>query len=67
MGKMRAVQVPGPKKPFELVEKEIPSPKEGVFALKCKPVEFAIVILLQKRDSFQAFNTQEFPVMKLRG
>lgn len=34
MGKMRAVQVPGPKKPFELVEKEIPSPKKGSVRVK---------------------------------
>ncbi len=34
MGKMRAVQVPGPKKPFELVEKEIPSPKKGTVRVK---------------------------------
>ena len=31
---MRAVQVPGPKKPFELVEKEIPSPKKGCVRVK---------------------------------
>ena len=34
MGKMRAVQVPGPKMPFELVEKEIPAPKKGSVRVK---------------------------------
>ncbi len=34
MGKMRAMQVPGPKQPFELVEKEIPSPKKGMVRVK---------------------------------
>lgn len=31
---MRAVQVPGPKQPFELVEKEIPSPQKGSVRVK---------------------------------
>lgn len=34
MGKMRAVQVPGPNMPFELVEKEIPSPTRGTARVK---------------------------------
>jgi D-arabinose 1-dehydrogenase-like Zn-dependent alcohol dehydrogenase len=34
MKKMRAIQVPGPKKPFELVEREIPSPKRGTVRVK---------------------------------
>ncbi len=34
MAKMRAVQVPGPGKPFELVEKEMPSPKRGCVRVK---------------------------------
>lgn len=34
MGKMRAVQVPGPKMPFELIEKEIPSPGKGSVRVK---------------------------------
>lgn len=34
MAKMRAVQVPGPGKPFELVEREIPSPKKGSVRVK---------------------------------
>src|SRR5476649_789472 len=34
MGRMRAVQVQGPKMPFELVEKEIPSPKKGSVRVK---------------------------------
>jgi D-arabinose 1-dehydrogenase-like Zn-dependent alcohol dehydrogenase len=34
MRKMRAVQVPGPKKPFELLEKEIPAPKKGSVRVK---------------------------------
>ncbi len=34
MAKMRAVQVPGPKKPFELVEKEIPTPQKGTVRVK---------------------------------
>jgi D-arabinose 1-dehydrogenase-like Zn-dependent alcohol dehydrogenase len=34
MGKMRAVQVPGPKMPFQLVEKEIPTPKKGCVRVK---------------------------------
>ncbi len=34
MRKMRAVQVPGPNKPFELIEKEIPSPKRGTVRVK---------------------------------
>lgn len=34
MGKMRAIQVPGPNQPFELVEKEIPQPKNGTVRIK---------------------------------
>lgn len=34
MKKMRAVQVPGPKMPFELVEKEIPIPQKGSVRVK---------------------------------
>lgn len=34
MAKMRAVQVPGPKQPFELVEREIPEPKKGTVRIK---------------------------------
>lgn len=34
MKKMRAVQVPGPKMPFQLVEKEVPSPKKGTVRVK---------------------------------
>ncbi len=34
MGKMRAVQIPGPNMPFELVEKEIPSPTRGTVRVK---------------------------------
>lgn len=34
MAKMRAVQVPGPNKPFELIEKEIPSPERGTVRVK---------------------------------
>ena len=34
MAKMRAVQVPGPNKPLELVQKEIPSPKRGTVRVK---------------------------------
>lgn len=34
MSKMRAVQVPGPKMPFEIVEKEIPFPKRGSVRVK---------------------------------
>lgn len=34
MKKMRAVQVPGPNKPFELVEKEIPNPKRNWVRVK---------------------------------
>lgn len=34
MAKMRAVQVPGPNQPFELVEKDIPEPKNGCVRIK---------------------------------
>lgn len=34
MKKMRAVQVPGPKMDFELVEREIPTPKKGFVRVK---------------------------------
>lgn len=34
MGKMRAIQVPGPKMPFQLVEKEIPAPYRGSVRVK---------------------------------
>ena len=34
MGKMRAVQAPGPKKPLELVEREIPEPGNGMVRVK---------------------------------
>jgi D-arabinose 1-dehydrogenase-like Zn-dependent alcohol dehydrogenase len=34
MPKMRAVQVPGPKQPFEIVEREIPEPGPGSVRIK---------------------------------
>lgn len=34
MAKMRAAQVPGPNQPFQLVEKEIPTPKRGQVRIK---------------------------------
>lgn len=34
MAKMQAVQVPGPNKPFEIVEREIPNPKRGQVRVK---------------------------------
>ncbi len=36
MAKMRAVQVPGPNKPFQLIEKEIPTPKKNGVRVKIK-------------------------------
>ncbi len=34
MPKMRAIQVPGPNQPFQLVQKEIPTPKRGTVRVK---------------------------------
>lgn len=34
MAKMRVAQVPGPKKPFEIVEREIPTPQKGSVRVK---------------------------------
>lgn len=34
MAKMRCVQVPGPNQPFQLVEREIPTPKKGTVRVK---------------------------------
>lgn len=34
MAKMRCAQIPGPKQPFQIIEKEIPSPKRGQARVK---------------------------------
>ena len=64
---MRSVQVSKPKGPFEIVERDIPEPGPMQVVSRYKPVAYAIVIPLLKKDYSQASNIHGFLAMRLQG
>ena len=60
MTKMRAVQVPQAKGPFEIVEREIPEPTPGSVRIKVQACGVCHSDSLTKRGFFQAFSTRGF-------
>ena len=67
MGKMRAVQVPGPKKPFELVEKEIPSPKKGCARVKVQACGICHSDSFTKEGTFPGIQYPRVPGHEIAG
>ena len=62
--KMRAVQVPHAKGPFEIVEREIPEPQPGWVRIKVQASAFVIATPWLKMGRGQAFNIRAFRDMK---
>lgn len=67
MGKMRAVQVPGPKQPFELVEKEIPSPKRGWVRVKVQACGICHSDSFTKEGTFPGIQYPRVPGHEIAG
>jgi D-arabinose 1-dehydrogenase-like Zn-dependent alcohol dehydrogenase len=67
MKKMRAVQVPGPKKPFELVEKEIPSPKKGSVRVKVQACGICHSDSFTKEGTFPGIHYPRVPGHEIAG
>lgn len=67
MGKMRAIQVPGPKKPFELVEKEIPSPKRGSVRVKVQACGICHSDSFTKEGTFPGIQYPRVPGHEIAG
>jgi D-arabinose 1-dehydrogenase-like Zn-dependent alcohol dehydrogenase len=67
MRKMRAVQVPGPKKPFELVEKEIPSPKKGSVRVKVQACGVCHSDSFTKEGAFPGIQYPRVPGHEIAG
>ena len=63
MSKMRAVQVPRPNEPLELVEREIPEP-DAAGSNQSTGVRNVPQRLARRREPSQGSNIREFPVMK---
>ncbi len=67
MKKMRAVQVPGPKKPFELVEKEIPVPKKGSVRVKVQACGVCHSDSFTKEGAFPGIQYPRVPGHEIAG
>ena len=64
MPKMRAVQVPRPKGPFEIVERDIPEPSPGSVRIKVQACGVCHSDSVTKEGLLPSFSTREFPDMK---
>ncbi len=67
MGKMRAVQVPEPNMPFELVEKEIPSPKKGSVRIKVQACGICHSDSFTKEGKFPGIQYPRVPGHEIAG
>ena len=67
MTKMRAVQVPGPKKPFEIVEKEIPSPQKGTVRVKVQACGICHSDSFTKEGTFPGIQYPRVPGHEIAG
>jgi hypothetical protein len=64
MAKMRVVQVPQPKVPFELVEREVPEPSTGSVRIKVQPAVSARATATPKTVWRPGFNIRGCQAMK---
>lgn len=67
MAKMRAIQVAGPNKPLELVEKEIPSPKRGEVRVKVQACGVCHSDSLVKEGTFPGIQYPRVPGHEVAG
>jgi len=67
MSKMRAVQVPGPNKPFELVERKIPSPKNGTVRVKVQACGVCHSDSFTKEGAFPGIQYPRVPGHEIAG
>jgi D-arabinose 1-dehydrogenase-like Zn-dependent alcohol dehydrogenase len=67
MAKMRAIQVPGPNKPFQLIEKEIPSPSRGQVRVKVQACGVCHSDAMVKEGSFPDIQYPRVPGHEVAG
>lgn len=67
MPKMRAIQVPGPKMPLELVEKEIPSPRKGSVRVKVQACGICHSDIFTKDGLFPGIQYPRVPGHEIAG
>ena len=67
MPKMRAIQVPGPNQPFELVEKEIPSPPKEAVRVKVQACGICHSDSFIKEGTFPAIQYPRVPGHEIAG
>ena len=67
MAKMRAVQVPGPNMPFEVVEKEIPSPQKGSVRVKVQACGICHSDSFTKEGKFPGIQYPRVPGHEIAG
>lgn len=67
MGKMRAVEVPGANQPFQIVEKEIPSPKRGAVRVKIQACGICHSDSFTKEGSFPGIEYPRVPGHEIAG
>ncbi|WP_068469345.1 alcohol dehydrogenase [Candidatus Protochlamydia phocaeensis] len=67
MAKMRAVQVPGPNQPFELVQREIPEPKTGTVRIKVQACGICHSDSFTKEGTFPGINYPRIPGHEVAG
>jgi D-arabinose 1-dehydrogenase-like Zn-dependent alcohol dehydrogenase len=67
MAKMRAIQISGPNKPLELVEKEIPSPKNGTVRVKVQACGICHSDSLTKEGTFPGIQYPRVPGHEIAG
>jgi len=67
MAKMRAVQVSGPNKPLELVEREIPSPKRGSVRVKVQACGICHSDSFTKEGTFPGIQYPRVPGHEIAG
>ncbi|MBA3722181.1 MAG: alcohol dehydrogenase catalytic domain-containing protein [Parachlamydiaceae bacterium] len=67
MAKMRAMQVPGPNKPFELVEKDIPVPQSGTVRVKIQACGVCHSDSFTKEGTFPGLKFPRVPGHEIAG
>ena len=67
MRKMRAIQIAGPKKPLELIEKTIPSPHKGTVRVKVQACGICHSDSFTKEDAFPGMKYPRIPGHEIAG
>jgi D-arabinose 1-dehydrogenase-like Zn-dependent alcohol dehydrogenase len=67
MAKMRAVQIPAPGKPFELVERDIPNPGPGAVRLRIEACGVCHSDMLTKEGAFPGIQYPRVPGHEIAG